>query len=219
MALRPWVYVEGILGIQWWVTQRERQNHWLLYHLHALKYFNITLLLLKSLYICLLMFCVHVCVCIAWCSWGPQGVSDLLELEVSVVLSHHVDAWNQTRVFWKSNKCAKLLSHLLVPLLCSIETRCHCVAKVQPYKSRDSRGESPHPARMLWFKGVKELWIQITSKFRSLLGLPNSTSLLFLRRQDCRLITAPSLWLAWDTARELLSGHAYKLPVYVQISF
>lgn len=68
------------------------------------------------------------------------------------------------------------------------------MAKAQPYKYRDYRSEPLHLVRMLSFKVFKELCVQTTSKFRSLLGLPNSISRLFLRWQDCKLITAASLW-------------------------
>jgi hypothetical protein len=43
---------------------------------------------------------------------GQNKVSDILELELQMVVSHHVGAEAQTQVLYKSNKCSKLLSHL-----------------------------------------------------------------------------------------------------------
>jgi hypothetical protein len=37
----------------------------------------------------------------AWCLWRPEKVSDLLELELQTIVSHHMGARNQTLTFWK----------------------------------------------------------------------------------------------------------------------
>lgn len=44
-----------------------------------------------------------------------RGKSDPLERELQMVVSRHVDAWNQTCVLCKSNKCSKARSHLCSP--------------------------------------------------------------------------------------------------------
>lgn len=64
-----------------------------------------------------LSMCLSVYVCAyAWSTLIHQEVaSDLLELELQRVASIHVDAGNQTRVFWKSNKCSESLNHLSNP--------------------------------------------------------------------------------------------------------
>jgi hypothetical protein len=36
----------------------------------------------------------------------PEQESDSLELELKMIVSHHVGAGNQTQVFCKSNKCS-----------------------------------------------------------------------------------------------------------------
>lgn len=54
------------------------------------------------------VFCFHVCLCTTCmhgASWGQRTVSDPLELELQLVVSHHVDVENWTYVFWKNSQC------------------------------------------------------------------------------------------------------------------
>lgn len=109
------------------------------------------------------MFCLHTCICTA-CLPATHAVnrrvSGLPELKISMVLNHHVGARNWTCVFWESSKCAKWLSHLSIPLLCSFETRSPCIAKAQSHKCRDHTSELPQPVWTLWFKGFREIWVK-----------------------------------------------------------
>ena len=58
------------------------------------------------------MLCLHACLC-ATCMPGAHGgqEKDPLELELQMLVSHHVGARNQTWVLWKI-KYSSLLSHL-----------------------------------------------------------------------------------------------------------
>lgn len=47
---------------------------------------------------CMYVYCRH-----AWYPQRPEEGVNPLELELSMVVSHHVGAWNQTRVLWKSS--------------------------------------------------------------------------------------------------------------------
>lgn len=47
------------------------------------------------------MFCLHVCECLVNCG-GQKSVSELLELELQMVMNRHVDAGHCTWVLWKS---------------------------------------------------------------------------------------------------------------------
>lgn len=61
------------------------------------------------------MFYLNVSMC-ATCVPGVQGGKkrrlDPTELDLGMVVSHHMGVENRTRVLCKSNKCYKLLSHL-----------------------------------------------------------------------------------------------------------
>lgn len=46
-----------------------------------------------------------------------------LELELWIVVSHHVGPGNQTQDLCKSNKCSELLSHLSGPFLVFVYTK------------------------------------------------------------------------------------------------
>lgn len=46
---------------------------------------------------------------------GQKKMTDLLKLELPMVVRHCVGAWNQTRVLCKNNKCSKWLGHLSSP--------------------------------------------------------------------------------------------------------
>lgn len=48
----------------------------------------------------------------AWCLQKPVEGIKLLRLELQTDLSNHGGAGTRTRVFWKSNQCSSLLSHL-----------------------------------------------------------------------------------------------------------
>lgn len=47
-----------------------------------------------------------VCHMHAWCPWKLEWVSDLLDLELKIVVSHHASARNWTMVHWKPNPIA-----------------------------------------------------------------------------------------------------------------
>lgn len=56
-------------------------------------------------------FILCVCVlpaCVPGVCGGQKRVSSSLELELRMVLNHHVGAWNQTQVLCKTNKCSSL---------------------------------------------------------------------------------------------------------------
>lgn len=46
---------------------------------------------------------------------GCRKKADPLELELLLVVSHHVSSENQTWVLCKTNRCSKLLSYLSAP--------------------------------------------------------------------------------------------------------
>ena len=46
---------------------------------------------------------------------GQKMASEIMKLELRMVVSHHVDAGNQTQVFCKSSQCSSALSHLSNP--------------------------------------------------------------------------------------------------------
>lgn len=61
----------------------------------------------KDLFIlCLLMFCLHVCMCTVWVpgARGGQKATDPLELELWVIVSRYVGSGNQTQVLCGRNK-------------------------------------------------------------------------------------------------------------------
>lgn len=140
-----------------------------------------------------------------------KRVSGLPELMVSMVLNHQVGARNWT----KSSKCTKLLSHLSIPLLCSSETRSHCIAKAQPYKCRDYTSELPQPVWTLWFKGFREIWVKPPGNlwgtiFWGSLTLPASCF------SDDRIVNWSQPYHSGMGQRK---STPYKLSVYIQTSF
>lgn len=58
--------------------------------------------------------------CVPTACSSQKRVWDAWELELWVVVSHHVGTWNRTQVFCKSNKCSCLLSSLSSPPLIGI---------------------------------------------------------------------------------------------------
>lgn len=77
-----------------------------------LKVYYFYFIYLNVLPACMSMFYMHV-----WCPQRPEGVLGPLELELPRIVIHHMNAGNQTRVFFKSNKHLWLLSHLSSPPL------------------------------------------------------------------------------------------------------
>lgn len=61
----------------------------------------------------------YVCMCTACMPDALRGQNSLyhLELDLQMVVSHHVGAGNQIQVFCKSNKCSQLPLHLSSSLL------------------------------------------------------------------------------------------------------
>lgn len=52
--------------------------------------------------VCVCVFCLFICVLYCLCTYGSQKrVSDLLELELLIVVSLHVSAWHQSWVLCK----------------------------------------------------------------------------------------------------------------------
>lgn len=74
--------------------------------------------IIYSKYICLFcfmcgVFCLFVCLCSVsvQCTWKKR-VSDTLGLELTVVVSYSMGAWNWAQVLWKSSRYSKFLSLL-----------------------------------------------------------------------------------------------------------
>lgn len=63
---------------------------------------------LGILFFCVLVFCLHGCICILCiqCLWWPKKVSYPLRLELQTVGSCFVDSGNRVWVFWKGNWCS-----------------------------------------------------------------------------------------------------------------
>ena len=50
--------------------------------------------------------CMYVCVlCVPGTGGGQKRASYLLELELQMVVNHHVGAGNQTQACWESGQC------------------------------------------------------------------------------------------------------------------
>ena len=70
--------------------------------------------------VCMLV-CVCVCMCVCVCAQrytvdsGGQMMALVLELNLQMVVSHHVGSGNQIQVLCKSNKCSYPPSHLSSP--------------------------------------------------------------------------------------------------------
>jgi hypothetical protein len=66
---------------------------------------------------------MYVCVSCVWLvpMAVRRGHRNPLELELEMIVSHHVGAGNQIQVLWKSSQCAYLLSHLPMPLFKTIK--------------------------------------------------------------------------------------------------
>lgn len=64
-------------------------------------------------FLCVWVLCLFECAPYACSAHGDQKrASDPPELELHMVLSHHVGAGNETLVLWKSRWCSRPLSHL-----------------------------------------------------------------------------------------------------------
>lgn len=68
---------------------------------HHLHFFDIFIFIL-----CARMFCLYVCKCtlVMQSRQRPEEALDLLELELGIVVSHHIAAGNQAQVLWKNSQ-------------------------------------------------------------------------------------------------------------------
>jgi hypothetical protein len=55
------------------------------------------------MFMCVLPACVPVYYLSVWCLRGQKRLLDLLKLDLGMVVSHLVDAGNQTWVLWKGS--------------------------------------------------------------------------------------------------------------------
>lgn len=69
--------------------------------------------------LCLLMFAlINVCM-LQYTTWvtgaqrGQKRMSDLLELKLQIVMSHHMGARKQSRVLWESSQWSALLTYII----------------------------------------------------------------------------------------------------------
>lgn len=53
-----------------------------------------------------LLACMSVPQVCVWSSWRPEEGMGSLELELPTVVGYHVDAGNETLIFWESNRCS-----------------------------------------------------------------------------------------------------------------
>lgn len=60
---------------------------------------------LEDVFMFILLACTYVYLVHAWCPWRLEGI-DSLELQLRMLVNHHVGAGNVTHVLCKSNKCS-----------------------------------------------------------------------------------------------------------------
>lgn len=63
-------------------------------------------------FICFLFMYMNVCTCYVWCSWKPERMSELLEVNFQAAMHHHMGANNRTWGFCKSSKHPPSLTQL-----------------------------------------------------------------------------------------------------------
>ena len=68
------------------------------------------------------LICMSVCLCTMHMQdpWKTGESCTPLELELETVMSHYVDAGNQTQVLCKSSQCSYPLSHLSLTQIMSV---------------------------------------------------------------------------------------------------
>ena len=94
----PWKHHKNVYYISHWCKQ---------FIAHFSRYLCIFSLFLLIL-LCVWVFasvCIYLCITWIQCPWRPERASNTLELELQMVVSHHVGARNQTQVLWKNSQC------------------------------------------------------------------------------------------------------------------